>query len=198
MTEKDIQSEGITSGSILDQAPSDSKRSLVIDYLFLDLNQCERCMDTEGILDETAAIINPILEATGFEVTVNKIHIENEALADQHKFLSSPTIRVNGQDIQLEYRENSCQSCGDICGDDVDCRVWVYQGKEYETPPKAMLIEAILGHIFSRDNQAHPSPEDYKIPDNLTRFFTAKSLKDSGLKSIQLINLGGPGPAGGC
>jgi len=72
-----------------------------------------------------------VLEATGTEVVLNKINVNTEELAVAYKFKSSPTIRVNGHDIQIEVRESLCESCGDLCGDEVYCRVWVYQGNEW-------------------------------------------------------------------
>jgi hypothetical protein len=48
----------------------------------------------------------------------------------------------------LEAKESLCESCGDLCGDEVDCRVWIYNGKEYNVPPKAMIIDAILREIY--------------------------------------------------
>jgi len=109
---------------------------LVIDFLYLDLSVCTRCQGTDTSLDEALAEVSRVLEATGTEVIVNKINVNTEELAIKHRFLSSPTIRVNGHDIQMEVKESLCESCGDLCGDEVDCRVWVYQGKEYTVPPK--------------------------------------------------------------
>lgn len=112
------------------------KKRLVIDFLYLDLSVCTRCQGTDTSLDEALAEVSRVLEATGTEVIVNKINVNTEELAIKHRFLSSPTIRVNGHDIQMEVKESLCESCGDLCGDEVDCRVWVYQGKEYTVPPK--------------------------------------------------------------
>jgi len=33
-------------------------------------------------------------------------------------------------------------------GRDVDCREWVYQGKEYTASPKAMIIDAIFREVY--------------------------------------------------
>jgi hypothetical protein len=90
------------------------------------------------------------------------------------KLLSSPTIRINGQDIQLELRESLCPSCGDLCGDNIDCRVWVYQGKEYTVPPKAMIIEAILKEVYG-GKEARSDNKTYVMPDNLKKFFAKMS-----------------------
>jgi hypothetical protein len=93
-------------------------------------------------------------------------------------FVSSPTIRLNGRDIQLDVRENLCESCGDLCGEDMDCRVWVYQGKEYSTPPKAMIIDAILREVYGGAAMAPQTPPKIEaLPENLRRFFAAMRKK---------------------
>ena len=95
----------------------------------------------------------------------------------QHRFASSPTIRVNGRDIQLEGKESKCDSCGDLCGDDVDCRIWLYQGKEYTSPPPAMIIDAILREVYGQPAAAVAASEPFVLPDNLRKFFRAMREK---------------------
>ena len=97
--------------------------------MYLDLSHCTRCQGTESNLEEAIVDVAKVLELTGVEVVVNKIHIDSEEKAIQYQLESSPTIRINGKDIQLETRESKCESCGDLCGEEVDCRVWVFNGK---------------------------------------------------------------------
>ena len=56
----------------------------------------------------------------------------------------------------------------------VDCRVWVYKGKEYNAPPKAMIIDSILREVYS-DKKAQLNDKDdrepYQLPENLQQFF---------------------------
>lgn len=99
-------------------------------------------------------------------------------MAEAHKFLSSPTIRINGQDIQLEVKESLCESCGDLCGDVVDCRVWIYQGLEYTVPPKGMIIEAILKAVYGGQPEEVPSAEQYVMPENLKNFYIAMGNRE--------------------
>ncbi len=153
------------------------KRQIAIDFLYLDLSVCTRCQGTDTSLDEALAEVSKVLEATGTEVVLNKVNVNSEELAVAYKFVSSPTIRVNGHDIQMEVKESLCESCGDLCGDEVDCRVWVYQGKEYTVPPKAMIIEAILKEVYGGkrgDNIAEP---EYVIPENLKHFYAVMESK---------------------
>ncbi|MDD3840844.1 MAG: DUF2703 domain-containing protein [Clostridia bacterium] len=156
------------------QSQTEEKNEIIIDFLYLDLNTCTRCQGTDAGLEEAIADVAKILQLTGIEVAVNKIHIDSKEMAKQYRFISSPTIRVNGEDIQMDVKESLCESCGDLCGDEVDCRVWVYKGKEYNVPPKAMIIDAILREIYSdkkvRMND-RADKEAYQLPENLGRFF---------------------------
>lgn len=154
-----------------------NKRRIIIDFLYLDLSVCTRCQGTDTSLYESLAEVYKVLEATGVEVEVNKINVSTEELAIQHRFVSSPTIRVNGRDIQMEVKESLCESCGDLCGNEVDCRVWVYQGKEYTVPPKAMIIEAILKEIYGGDGGSNIVMEEYVVPENLKHFYAVMKGK---------------------
>lgn len=149
------------------------QRKIEIDFLYLDLNICMRCQGTDDSLDEAIAEVSQLLKATDVDVVVNKINITNEKQAEALEFESSPTIRVNGRDIQLEIRESLCESCGDLCGDEVDCRVWVYHGKEYTSPPKAMIIEAILREVYGSPDKQELNKKTYRLPGNLKKFFTS-------------------------
>ena len=112
-----------------------------------------------------------------------KIEIESVELAKQYRFLSSPTIRVNGQDICGSVKENSCGCCSEISGSDVDCRVFEYNGESYEVPPKEMLAEAILKTVFGQE-ESGCSCGGYELPENLRAFFEGK-------KSISGCSCGG-------
>ncbi|QGP91440.1 hypothetical protein MGLY_07730 [Neomoorella glycerini] len=157
------------------------QRSLDIEFLYLDLDACTRCRGTARNLEEALNEMVGVLQATGIKVNLRKIHVQTEEQALALGFVSSPTIRINGRDIQLDVRESLCESCGDLCGEDVDCRVWVYQGKEYTVAPKGMIIEAILKHVYGEGTEAPAERETPKeLPDNLKRFFAAKRKKEEG------------------
>lgn len=154
------------------------KKQIVIDFLYLDLSICTRCQGTDNSLDEALSEIAKVLEATGNEVVVNKVEVNTEELAIAYKFVSSPTIRVNGHDIQMDVKESLCESCGDLCGDEVDCRVWVYEGQEYGVPPKAMIIESILKAVYGGYLGVPVSEQEYTLPENLKRFYAAMKNKE--------------------
>ena len=151
------------------------KRRLDIDFMYLDLSVCERCQDTESTLDEAIEEVAQVLETTGIEVALNKIHVTSEEQAVALGFLVSPTIRVNGRDIQMNFRESPCESCGTLCECEggVSCREWEYQGQWYTAPPKGLIIEAILKDVYGgAGGGREESRKSEEAPDNLKRFFS--------------------------
>ena len=151
-------------------------KQVKIEYLYLDLNTCDRCIGTDTVLEEVIEELTPALSLAGYNVAYDKVEIASSQLAEEHRFLSSPTIRVNGYDICDEVNESDCGCCGEISGTDVDCRVFEYEGEFHEVPPKAMLAEAILKKAFM-DEAA--SCCCYVLPENLKTFFEGKQKKES-------------------
>lgn len=155
----------------------------LVEYLYLDLSTCDRCIGTDGVLDEVMMTITPALQLAGFVVEYNKIEIKTVELAVKHRFLSSPTIRVNGQDICGAVKENSCGCCSEISGSDVDCRLFEYKGETYEVPPKEMVAEGVLRTVFGQlENSC--SCGNYELPENLKAFYDGK-------KSVSACSCGG-------
>ncbi len=155
-------------------APTDASeaRSLEVEFLYLDLSTCGRCRGTDKALDEAVAEVSPILETTGVVLHLKKTHVGSEQQARDLAFVISPTIRINGRDIQPEIEESLCGDCGDLCGDSCDCRVWRYRGATYTAPPKALIVEAILRVLYGGGDAASIAPEQRdEVPDNLKRFF---------------------------
>ncbi len=156
-------------------------KKVEIDFLYLDLEVCTRCKGTDANLAIALESVAKVLEASDVEVVVRKTLVDSEQRALELGFISSPTIRVNGHDIALEFRESGCASCGEACGCDgeVDCRVWVYRGAEHTVAPVPMIVDAILSAVYSVPEEvAKPAPTDDKaISQNLKRFFTGKAAK---------------------
>ena len=130
--------------------PALISRKLRIEFLFLDLTTCTRCLGAERSLASALEVVRETLEAAGVEVELDKVLVASEEQARALRFVSSPTIRVDGRDVALELRESSCgsEACTDGCGDQIACRVWVYRGREYTEPPVAMIVEAILRRVY--------------------------------------------------
>jgi hypothetical protein len=138
----------------------------------LDRTFCDRCKGTEEVLREAVAEAQKILGPTGVAVSLKATHVKSEEEALALGFLSSPTVRIMGRDAALDVKENPCESCGELSGCDISCRVWTWRGQDYSVPPKAMLLDAIL-----RDACLHPAGERLlptalqQLPDNLKQFF---------------------------
>lgn len=163
-----------TSGQTGNSVP----RVIEIELLALDLDRCDRCAGTLRNIEQAIGMVRPILEATGTRVSVQKTIIESEEQARRHRFATSPTVRVNGQDITFETLESKCDSCTDLCGCDQDtnCRVWRYRGKEYTEAPVGLIVEALLRAIGG-DKTEGGTPAYEGVPENLRRFFAAKAAK---------------------
>ncbi len=153
-----------------------AEKKVVVEYLYLDRQTCERCIGTDSLLDEVMLVLTPALELAGFTVEYRKVEMNTAAIASQYQFVSSPTIRVNGQDICQSVAENSCGCCSEISDTDVECRVFEYNGEVFEIPPKAMLAEGLLRGVFG-PSDCGCAGEEYELPENLKNFFAGKAAK---------------------
>ena len=162
------------------QAGIAAPRVIEIELLALDLTSCTRCVGTLENIERAIDTVRPVLEVTGAQVNVRRLVIESEEQARQYRFVTSPTVRINGKDIAFETLESKCDSCTDLCGCDegTNCRVWRYQGKEYTEAPVGLIVEALLHEIGSSDRARGDGTSVYEeVPENLRRFFTSKSAK---------------------
>lgn len=153
-----------------------TNKSILVEYMYLDLKVCTRCIDNMYVLERALYKIIPTLALAGYKVNLKRIEITDEDVAREHHFLSSPTIRVNGHDICDEVVENDCDCCKDICGTDVDCRVFKYDGVDSEVAPEAMIIDGIMRYASS---EVIVPEGDYVLPENLRTFFRGKRGDDN-------------------
>lgn len=108
---------------------------------------CSWCVKTKKLIKES-------LRELGLKANVKEILVDSNEKANRYKFAGSPTIRINGKDIQEEVSKGQCLPCEELsknrkttefvkqeckCG----CRVYLYKGKKYPYPPKGMIKEAI-------------------------------------------------------
>ena len=162
------------------QAGIAAPRAIEIELLTLDLTSCTRCVGTLENIERAIDTVRPVLEVTGAQVNVRRLVIESEEQARQYRFVTSPTVRINGKDIAFETLESKCDSCTDLCGCDegTNCRVWRYQDKEYTEAPVGLIVEALLHEIGGSDRAGGGGTSVYdEVPENLRRFFTSKSAK---------------------
>src|SRR3954451_15949990 len=158
--------------------PAQTSGRLRLEFLFLDLTTWSRCLGDDRSLESALDVVREVLQATGVELEVDKILVESAEQARALRFVSSPTIRVDGHDVALELRESSCgsEACSDGCGEQIACRVWVHRGREYTVPPVAMIVDAVLGHVHAgAPPRGAREREPYVLPENLARFFSART-----------------------
>jgi len=159
---------------------TDGEKQVEIEFLYLDLDVCTRCKGTDANLETALRIVQEVLQASGTDVSTRKVLVDSEETARKLRFLSSPTIRINGRDIALEFRETPCDSCAGACACDggVNCRVWVHEGKEYTEAPVALIVNARLSEIYDRQSADRPaSSRPFELSENLKHFFEAKAAK---------------------
>lgn len=159
-------------------ADSCARRTLTLDFLYLDNESCERCMGTEDALTAALERVAPILESVDASITVRDVHVSTLEAAEATQLAVSPTIRIGGQDIQPDYTESTCGSCGDLCAcdGDVDCRLWRFRGKEYTTAPVELIVEALLQAIVfpsARIDASHRG-DAYRLSSNVQSFFAGE------------------------
>ncbi|TFH84875.1 DUF2703 domain-containing protein [Billgrantia azerbaijanica] len=146
-------------------------KEIKIDYLYLDNNSCNRCRSSEESLDEAASLIGPVLEAVGCRLSIQRHHINSLELAEAFMLESSPSIRINGREIQPKPIETHCTECSNLAGGRaVDCRIWDYRVTQSEKLPIGLLIEEILHTIF-HNVRTQPHYTTTPVPSNIRRYF---------------------------
>jgi hypothetical protein len=131
---------------------SNQKKQIKIEFLFLDQEACDSDKTSEKNVLEALKEVSSLLRSAKVEISLQRIQIETLEQSIALGFQNSPTIRVNGQDIKLNYTSRTCLSCGENRNTETSCRLWNLQGTGYQYLPKALLVGAILQEIFSQEN----------------------------------------------
>ena len=158
-----------------DAAPAD-KKTLNVELLVIDLTLCARCVPTGDQLQRAVSLLAPAADALGIELKHREIVVQTPQEAKDHALMSSPTIRLNGRDIEQDIRESLCESCGDLTENNtlVDCREWHYRGKVYSAAPLPLLVEAIMGAMLAIDQPPVAPQPLAALPENLEGYFANK------------------------
>lgn len=128
---------------------SKNRKVVLVEYLYLDLNTSERCVRTQKVLEYVLDELRHAFKIAGYALEYHKVLIETAEMATTYKFLSSPTIRVNGRDI---------------------CR---FAEETYEVPSSEMIAEAIIQWSLV-PKTPYCCLDNYVLPDNLKKFFDGK------------------------
>lgn len=116
---------------------------LEIEFLYYDKNSCKRCISTSKAVRLTLKELKKAIKNVKLEINLK------EKKLPESKIQLSPSIFINGKDIEKLINKNSklksniCSDCCQLIGQAVDCRTFIYKGKNYDYIPKEMIVEAI-------------------------------------------------------
>ncbi len=84
-------------------------------------------------LEPTVALARDVTAELGIAAEIREVAIRDEADAKRFRFLGSPTVRVNGVDIDPEAAARTDYAFG--------CRLWGASG----VPPRELMLSALHG-----------------------------------------------------
>ncbi len=84
------------------------------------------------------------LEEAGLPVRFEVILVNSQIMAEEYRFIGSPTIRINDVDIEPEAVDVERFGL-------TSCRPYFWKDKFYDYPPKDMILAAIKEHLAARD-----------------------------------------------
>lgn len=81
----------------------------------------------------TRELVREVVADLGLSVAVEEVKVQDAADAERHRFFGSPSVHVNGVDIEPETRGRSDYAFG--------CRMYGNSG----IPPRVLLESALKG-----------------------------------------------------
>lgn len=85
---------------------------------------------------QTVERVRQALSAEGITHIVDEIEVQDENMAKALGFLGSPSVRINGRDIEEDARAGQQAGFG--------CRTYLDGGRRSGVPPLAMIRKALL------------------------------------------------------
>lgn len=152
-------------------------KTLDVELLVIDLEVCARCVPTGEQLRRAVELVTPAADAMDIGISYRETVVQTPEEAAARALLTSPTIRINGRDIEQDIRESECESCGDLTEGDakIDCREWHYHGRVYSAAPLPLLIESLMDALTRIDEMPPITPEPLQVlPANLVTYFDKK------------------------
>jgi len=82
------------------------------------------------------SLVREAIAAAGLDVEPEVILIENDEAAAKWRFAGSPQLLIDGKDVDpMADKITNYHASG--------CRIYLWQGKVYEYPPKELILEAL-------------------------------------------------------
>ncbi len=88
--------------------------------------------------------LQDVLSELGLKEEVRLVRVESREEAERLSFLGSPTVRVNGKDVESSIASE---------GFGMECRLYWVDGKPTGSPPKQWIKDAISAADSSRDGE---------------------------------------------
>ncbi len=88
---------------------------------------CPNCEATRDLVEKT-------VQQMHLKASIEDIRIANEEEARRYRFLGSPTIQIDGEDIEADRRDERAS---------FSCRVYRTPNGITGVPPRDLLVEAI-------------------------------------------------------
>ena len=77
------------------------------------------------------------MKEVGIKDKIDIFVIKTQKDAEKHKFSGSPTIKINGEDMDTMAKKVTAHS-------PASCRPYFCKAKFYDYPPREMIMEALL------------------------------------------------------
>ena len=87
---------------------------------------------------EGLSVLEEALKTNGLEVKYKVVLVETSDQAQTYKFAGSPTIQIDGVDVDPMAKNITLYSVS-------SCRPYFYQRKSYDYPPREMITDALKG-----------------------------------------------------
>lgn len=150
-----------------------SVETITVEFLYLDREKCRRCRGTAKALSEAISHVAPLFEQIDVAIHRRDIHIQSERAARVNSLEISPTVRIDGQDIQPARFHSACDSSAALqetgAEDPIDCREWHYRNQRSSTPPVALFVEELLYSVVNAT--ASRREDDYQLSSNVANCF---------------------------
>ena len=106
----------------------------------------EGCPNVDVALERARAAVSD----SKVPASVRLVHVENDREAQRQRFLGSPTVRVDGKDIDPSAKDRD-----DFA---MQCRVYSVSGRLDGAPPTAWIASALRGESPDVVSSAPPVP----------------------------------------
>ena len=113
---------------------SQSEKPMTVEFLYFD-----DCPNHEAALQR----LRSVMARLGIQSPVRLVNVVSEEQARRERFLGSPSIRINGRDLEEDA------ATPDNFGR--RCRIYFQNGKPAGLPPEELLVEAFRRAGFDPD-----------------------------------------------